>query len=459
MLHGTSFTRGLLSHVLFALTITSTGPALADISLPPAPSEADFIASTPAQQSLGRALFFDKLLSGNMNISCATCHHPLAAIGDGLSLPIGEGGLGLGVTRDTGSGGDAVHERVPRNAPHVFTLGAAEYHTMFHDGRVQADASQPSGFLSPAGDDLPIGILDTALAVQAMFPVTSATEMAGQAGENAIADAAAAGDLAGPGGVWALLAERLRANAEYVSMFTAAFDDINSADDITYAHAAKAIAAFEGAAWKCDNSRFDQYLRGDHQALSKNERYGMRLFYGKANCASCHSGTLQTDHNFHAIAMPQIGPGKGDNLSGYSDGHDDFGRERVTGNAGDRFKFRTPTLRMVAQTAPWGHSGAYDSLEAVVRHHLDPVASLTNYDTSQAVLPSRADLDAIDFVVQNDSARRGAIANASELGTTNLSDSEVNALIGFLHTLTDTACIDLRRDVPKSVPSGLTLAE
>ena len=57
---------------------------------------------SPARVELGRNLFFDKILSGNLNISCASCHHPLAGTGDGLSLPIGEGGSGLGVTRDTG---------------------------------------------------------------------------------------------------------------------------------------------------------------------------------------------------------------------------------------------------------------------------------------------------------------------------------------------------------------------
>ncbi len=160
-----------------------------------------------AKVALGNFLFFDKELSGNRNISCATCHHALTDTGDGLSLPVGEGGRGLGVTRDTGTGGDEIHERVPRNAPPIFNLGAREFQRIFHDGRVEVDPSQPSGFRNPAGNDLPLG-LDSALAVQAMFPVQSATEMAGQAGENPIADAAVAGNLAGAGGVWELLALR-----------------------------------------------------------------------------------------------------------------------------------------------------------------------------------------------------------------------------------------------------------
>jgi cytochrome c peroxidase len=76
--------------------------------------------------------------------------------------------------------------------------------------------------------------------------------------------------------------------------------------------------------------------------MSTSEKIGMILFYSKrrANCASCHSGTFQTDQEFHAIAMPQIGPGKGDNLDGYTDGQDDFGREQVTNDIKDRYTFR-----------------------------------------------------------------------------------------------------------------------
>ena len=154
------------------------------------------------------------------------------------------------MTRDTGVAADAVVERVPRNAPPVFNLGAREFTRLFHDGRVELDASQPGGVRSPAGPVLPAG-LDNVLAVQAMFPVTSGTEMAGQAGENPIADAAAAGDLVS---VWSQLAERLQNIDGYVTQFIDVYDDVSQADDITYVHAANAIAAFEAFNWRADNS-------------------------------------------------------------------------------------------------------------------------------------------------------------------------------------------------------------
>ncbi len=417
-------------------------------------------AQTPPNEQvnkLGKLLFFDKILSGNKNISCATCHHPMAALGDGLSLPVGAGGTGLGLTRETTSkDGQAIVDRVPRNAPHIFVLGNTEFTDLFHDGRVTIDSTQPSGFLSPAGENLPKG-LNNVLAAQAMFPVTSGAEMAGQPGENPVADATAQNNLAGTEGVWELLANRLKNNVEYVQLFINAFDDINSADDITFVHAANAISEFEANAWRCDNTPLDQYFNtGSLDNVSPKVLRGGNLFYSKANCASCHSGTFLTDQKYHAIAMPQIGPGKGDG----PDGHDDFGRERVTGEPEDRYKFRTPTLRQVAWTGPWGHNGAYNSLEAVVRHHLNPVESLNNYDSTQAVLISREDLDEKDFIAHTDISRRQAIANANELEPIELNDNEVSDLLEFLTVgLTDNSCIDLRRDIPKHLPSGLPVAD
>jgi cytochrome c peroxidase len=130
----------------------------------------------------------------------------------------------------------------------------------------------------------------------------------------------------------------------------------------------------------------------------------------------------------------------------------------VTGNSTDRFKFRTPSLRNVALSAPYGHSGAYDSLEAVLRHHLDPINSLHAYEPEQATLPPRADLDELDFIVMQNQQRRQAIADSSELTShTTLKEKEVQALLAFLHALTDPAALDMRAIVPAAVPSGLPL--
>ena len=401
--------------------------------------------------NLGKFLFFDKILSGNKNISCATCHHTMLDSGDGLSLPIGEGGQGLGVVRNTGVGDNAVHERVPRNAPPVFNLGLKEMTVFFHDGRLEVDESQPSGFFNPAGDNLPKG-LESILAAQAMFPITSGTEMAGQAGENPIADAAAISDLAGEFGVWALVANRLKEIPEYVELFNDVYGITK--DEITMVHAANAIAAYELFAFRADNSPFDRFLRGNYKALSREEWRGMYVFYKKANCDQCHSGKTFTDQSFHSIAMPQVGPGKGDGVMG----NEDFGRERVTGLEEDRYRFRTPTLRNVALTAPYGHSGAFNTLEGIIRHHLDPVSSLMNYKCEkELILPYREDLAELDCLLMNDEATKIAIAESSDLMAQTLSSRDVKSLIAFLNALTDPDSVDLRDQTPAYVPSGLPL--
>jgi cytochrome c peroxidase len=287
--------------------------------------------------------------------------------------------------------------------------------------------------------------------------------MAGQPGENEIANAAASGDLQT---VWELLAQRLREIPGYVEMFTAAFDDVRGASDMTFVHAANAIAAFESSRWRCDDSPFDRYLRGDRRAMSKRAIYGMKWFYGvdgrRPSCSGCHRGLYQTDNDFHAIAMPQIGPGRGSNSPGKTNGYEDFGREQATGNPLDRLKFRTPSLRNVALTAPYGHSGAYDSLRAVVLHHLDPVASLYAYNSQrQAILPAHPTLDALNYAAMDDPEIVDVIAQQNELDPMSYTDAQVDDLMAFLNALTDPSCLDLRQDIDPAagVPSGLPLRD
>ena len=189
--------------------------------------------------------------------------------------------------------------------------------------------------------------------------------------------------------------------------------------------------------------------------MSPAAKRGMRLFYGSARCSSCHSGKFQTDMSFHAIAMPQIGNGKGNGLND----HDDFGRFNVSGEDEDMYRFRTSPLRNVALTGPWGHDGAYNTLSGVVEHHLDALAALENYDTSQAALPPRDDLDAIDFVIYNDTTSRAALAAASEIEPVSLNERSFDDLMAFLHALTDTDSLDIRHTMPISVPSELPLAD
>jgi len=426
-------------------------------------------------------LFFDPILSGNKNIACGTCHDPVRGTGDGLALGIGEGGIGFGSSRRTG---EAVTGRVPRNAQPLYNIGARAYRSMFHDGRLEPDPDRvfQSGFWSPAREHLPAG-LDNLLAAQAMFPVLSPIEMAGQKGENPVATAVAEDRLAD---AWAHLAGRLSATPGYADMFASAFPRIRNGAPITFVDAANALAAFQTVAFRSDSSPFDFVLRsGDTRHLSAEARRGLALFYGKAGCSTCHSGPIQTDHDFHAIAMPQIGPGKGHgqdatywSASGFTARLEDEGRYRVTFRAEDRFAFRTPSLRNVARTGPWGHAGAYDTLEDVVRHHLDPTAALVAYQPRSETLPKlgkvieqtgrgsslifrlvnprrRTAFNLRDTWVQHSDPLRARLLNASSLPPRSLDQTEVAEIIAFLETLSDPTQEGRSDLVPAAVPSGL----
>lgn len=435
-------------------------PALADRGglLPPPAEDSEFQQHSAEVVELGQALFFDKELSGNRNISCATCHSPVVATVDGLSINIGTGGQGLSVLRDAGAFPPTAFDpqiRGSRNMTPLFNLGHGQFTKLFWDGRVEVDPDIPQGFATPAGSDLPFGF-DNALAALSIFAETDIQEMLGEVGTNELADAGA--NVHPQIGVWDGLVARLGAIPEYVTLFTAAYPAVaNDPDNITIVQVGSAIGAFQATAFRSDNSPFDRYLRGDAQAMSTSAVRGANLFYGPANCSACHSGVFQTDMDFHAIGIPQIGPGFGDGPSG----REDFGREDFTGDPADRYRFRTPSLRNTALTGPWGHNGAFNSLRAVVEHHFDPEASLRSYDPSQLVLPSRPDLDAQDLLAFNDPAVTDSIADAIEMDFPDrpLSGGDVDDLMAFLNALTDPSAGDLRKSVPMSVPSGLPLAE
>ena len=397
-----------------------------------------------AQVHLGQLLFYDPILSGSKTVACATCHHPKHATADGLSLGLGDGAHGLGLERVIDPE-NLPEQRVPRNAPALFNLGAHEFTTMFHDGRLEADPTRPSGIRTPLGAEMVQGFASV-LSAQSMFPVLSPDEMAGHYTENDVARAVRQGFLTGENGAWALISARVAAIAEYQS----AFEQINGPGHrVTFTDISDVIAEFIAFEWRADNSPFDQYLRNGN-TLPKAAHLGMELFYGKAQCSGCHAGQFQTDHNFHAIALPQIGPGKSARFETHAR---DEGRLRVTGNPADAYKFRTPSLRNVAQTAPYGHNGTYGTLKAIIRHHLDPVASLKAYDVTQLVLPNLPNSQ--DFRATRDPYQQAAIAAANELPPSDMSETEITQIVAFLNALSDTASLSGQLGVPRSVPSGL----
>jgi len=384
---------------------------------------------------LGRALMFDKVLSGNRDIACATCHTPSEHATDGLPLAIGTGGSGEGPARTLGPG----RSFVPRNAPTLLNSGLGLFY-VFWDGRLTR--------FGPPVPDVPVPLFgEDVLEVQGLLPVLNRREMRGEPGDvdafgnpnelAAIADSQ-------PERVWQGVMQRLLAIPGYVSLFNAAFPGV-SRSALSFRDAAKALAAFQIAELTKTDSPFDRYLKRDDNALSPAAKRGALLFFGDAGCLSCHNGPLLGGRDFASSGVPQLGPGVG------SGAPLDKGRGELTNFEFYQFAFRVPPLRNVELTAPYFHDGTIPTLEAAVRHYSDVPRSLRTFDplTLPAAFQSsyHGDQRTIDTLL--------ATLDFRLRTPLNLTDTEVTELVAFLKSLTDPAARDLSGIVPTSVPSGL----
>jgi cytochrome c peroxidase len=396
---------------------------------------------------IGQLLFYDKILSGNRNISCGTCHHHDLAGGDGLSLGIGEGGRGVGKDRVATSDDDRIRKRIPRNAPALWNLGAKDISVLFHDGRLEVSDLYGNDFNSPAEEWLPEG-LDTILAAQSLFPLTARFEMAGDPEENEVAGAV--NDRVDY--VWPIIAKRVRTIPAYGDMFVEGFDHIDRPEDVTIVEIGNALGAFMASEWRNHDSSFDRFLAGDPSALSVPQIRGMDLFFGKAGCVDCHSGPLLSDQKFHALALPAFGPGK---TRRFDPQPRDVGRMGESDILEDAYRFRTPMLRNVALTAPYGHNGAYPTLEGIVRHHLDPIGMRDLWTPTQAQLPQADWLAEVDFIAMADAREQERQRRALDITPVALSDREISDIVKFLESLTGTTAASRPLGRPKDVHSGL----
>ncbi|MEO1638876.1 MAG: cytochrome c peroxidase [Pseudomonadota bacterium] len=404
----------------------------------------DYIPVDPDQARIGQLLFYDKILSGNKNISCGTCHHHDHAGTDGLSLGIGEGGVGVGPDRTPGTGADAIRKRIPRNAPSLWNLGHNSVEVMFHDGRLTRSDLYGNGFDSPAEEWLPQG-LDNLVAAQALFPMAAQFEMMGNLGENDVVGAVHNRMDRG----WPIIAKRVRTIPEYGAMFVEAFDHIEEPGDVTIVEIGNALGAFIISEWQSYDSPYDAWLSGT--ALPEDAERGRQLFF-TGRCASCHAGPLFTDQQFHALGLPAFGPGR---TRAWDQISRDVGRMAETNLLEDAYKFRTPSLRNVALTAPYGHNGAYPSLADMIRHHADPVVARAAWTPEKANLPDVPWLAAGDFAIQQDRAELARQAAVNDLRPMTLSEDEIADLVAFLHALTGETADTRPMGRPDTVPSGL----
>jgi cytochrome c peroxidase len=404
-------------------------------------------AQDPAMVELGRMLFFDKILSGNRDVSCASCHSPLLASGDGQSLAIGTGATIAGGVRHLGAG----RSPTPRNAPSLFNSALGSPY-MFWDGRVSEGLGQQR-FQVPAGVVLPNG-LSSVLAVQAMLPVTNRVEMRGVAGDQDAAgnvnELALITDTANAA-IWDATMRRVVAIPAYLQKLSAAFPGV-PASQFGFQHAATAIAAFEVQTFAKTNSAFDRYLARDDDAISLDAKRGALLFFGKARCSQCHNGPLLGAQTFASAGVPQFGPGTG-TLAPLDGGRgDSFGP--LGQPSFPAFFFRVPALRNVELTAPYMHDGAYATLEEVVRHYNNVDSALKAFD------PATLD-PSLSPTYHGDATTIAKLVAARDPRLQLplvLTLQEQSQLVAFLKSLTDPSARQMAGIIPASVPSGLPVS-
>ena len=314
---------------------------------------------TPEKIALGRHLFFDRRLSPNDTMSCAMCHIPTQG------FTVNETRLAVGINGKT----------TKRNPPTIYNV--AYQRLLFHDGR------------------------EFTLEDQIISPMTNPVEM----GNPSIG----------------YIVNKVRKLPGYEEQFQRVFDE-----GVSVATLGKAIASYERSLLS-GNAPFDRwYFGGEQTAVNEDVKHGFKIFSGKGQCITCHTvnkdSALFTDHGFHntGIAQLQLIPEKtvdvdlGGGLTVkmprtqvdeiLTPPSHDLGRYEVTLDPTDLWRYKTPSLRNVALTAPYMHNGALLTLEEVIDYY--------------------------------DRGGTGANGQDPRISPLNLSWQEKHALLAFLHSLT-----------------------
>lgn len=226
---------------------------------------------------------------------------------------------------------------------------------------------------------------------------------------------------------------RSEAQKSFLELFLKAYPQINT-NQIDITHIGNALASYISIAFKLNKSRWDLYLEGELTAISEMEKSGAMLFLGKGRCYVCHSGTYFTDVEFHSLAIPQGRVGKNGRYL-------DYGRAIATSKASDKYLFRTPPLRNVSKTAPYGHNGSFKNLESIIRHHVNPVPAL--------YMAQESDSNESAYVTGLLGARSKILSTIGPI-----SESDIQSMAAFLRILDSDFILPDHKAVPIDLPSG-----
>lgn len=432
--------------------------------------------------TLGRLLFFDNAHSLHQDNTCAGCHSPSNGFGDTQSIAIGVDSNKLVGPNRTGP-------RNQRRAPMV--INNAFFPALMWNGRFHANPSpfelgdpfdNSSGFHFPApeGDSkFPPNdpIVKHLLQAQAFIPPTELVEVAGFTGtkgtigpefdqfDNGVGLPVPPPDLSG------FRNEPIRQNgleilngiAQYRRLFGKVFPEVAAGAPIDFHMVGLAIAEFEFTLTFAD-APVDQFARGRTDAMTAAQKRGALVFFGEGKCVTCHgvkgkSNEMFSDFESHVVGVPQIAPffgvGKSNMIYDGDGRNEDFGLEQITGDPGDRYKFRTAPLRNAALSPAFFHNGSFTRLDDAIRFHLNAddlaprysaTAAGVDEDLTHRLGPIRPVLRRLD----------------PALRSIHLTESETEDLIDFVwNGLLDKRATkeNLCKLVPASVPSKLKVLD
>jgi cytochrome c peroxidase len=387
---------------------------------------------------IGRDLWHDTILGLNDDNSCSGCHSATAGFGDTQSIAIG-------VENNNVVGPHRAGPRNQRRTP--MAINTAFFPNLMWNSRFASLSNDPfdnsRGFLFPPPEGRSLSDQPHLLTAQAFIPPTERTEAAG---------------FEFPGDNFAIRKEvvrRVNAVAAYRDLFAKVYPEVAAGAPVTYDMLAAAISEFEFMLVFAD-APVDRFARGEHGAMTEDEKRGALLFFGAANCVACHavsgaSNEMFSDFRTHVAGVPQVHCTETNVVFDGPGADEDFGLEQVTGDANDRYRFRTSPLRNVALQAAFFHNGAFTRLEDAIRFHLDAAGRAAAYS------PEAAGLD--EDLREPSGPSDPVLARLDPLLETPvvLTDDEFRQLVAFVRDgLLDRRARPqvLRRLIPRSVPSG-----
>ncbi|TSE09348.1 cytochrome-c peroxidase [Aquimarina algiphila] len=307
---------------------------------------------TAKKVELGKLLFHETATGGNPKVasnkamySCASCHHAAAGFSAGIRQGIGEAGSGFGINGN----GRIIDPSIPLNLVDIqpirspTILNVAYQDVMLWNG--QFGGTGTNAGTEANWTNIPENFLG--------FEGVEIQAIKGQDVHRLLIDKDFVKDF------------------NYKKLFNKAFPDVPKSERYTKENAALAIAAYERTVLP-NQSPWQKWLKGDFEALTKKEKKGARVFFGKGKCFKCHTGPALNDKKFYAFGMDDF-----DNSSKAivldTPGFENVkkGRGGFTKKTKDNYKFKTPTLYNLIDNGFFGHGGTFTSVRDVIEYKIN----------------------------------------------------------------------------------------